>query len=600
MIYRLQRYKLFLLNVRKKSLFLRHIKIKQQNKLISMKKNFLSFMILLLFISQIWAQSPAKYWVQFKDKQGTPYSIEKPEDFLSQKAIERRAKFNIPITVQDLPVNPTYVQKVLSLDTGIVLFTQSKWLNGITIYSEKENIIEDIKKLDFVIFVEKTIPMKEAEEKITEVYKYVNPNPPILPTTLPLDMDYGLSYGQIKINNIHWLHRMGFNGTGINMMILDGGFQNIDTIRHFEFLRQQNRLQGAKHIVAPSANPFKAGSHGTMVLSCIASYIPGEHIGTAPGVTVWLTQTEDGRSENKIEEDNWVAGIEYADSLGCYVINSSLGYTKFDDSTQVRKYSDLNGKVSRASIAASFVASKGMILCNSAGNEGNNDWHYIGCPADATDIITVGGVNVYGKRANFSSYGPTADGRIKPDAVAVGREAYVANPRGITLRADGTSFSSPLMSGMVACLWQAFPEKNAYQIMEAIRKSGDRAAAPDSSLGYGITDFLKAYNLLLQTIEIKDLNIEIKNFVIDENKIPFTITVSEPKEIVIVTSCRANPEKMKIKKIKLKAGKNDLKIKTPKLQKQLKYDFIDLKINEITNDKIQIHYVFGIERPENI
>lgn len=565
-----------------------------------MKRFLLHLLIMMLLTSNLWAQSPAKYWVQFKDKQGTPYTIQKPEAFLSPKAIERRAKFNIPITDQDLPVNPAYVQKVLSLDTGIILFTQSKWLNGITIYSEKESILDEIKKLDFVLFIEKTIPMKEAEEKISEVYQYINPNTPVLPTTLPKDMDYGLSYGQIKINNIHWLHRMGYNGTGINMMILDGGFQNIDTIRHFDFLRQQNRLQGARHIVAPSANPFRAGSHGTMVLSCIASYIPGEHIGTAPGVTVWLTQTEDGRSENKIEEDNWVAGIEYADSLGCYVINSSLGYTKFDDSTQVRKYTDLNGKVSRASIAASFVASKGMILCNSAGNEGNNDWHYIGCPADATDIITVGGVNVFGKRANFSSYGPTADGRVKPDAVAVGREAYVANPRGITLRGDGTSFSSPLMSGMVACLWQAFPDKNAYQIMEAIRKSGDRAAAPDSSLGYGITDFLKAYNILLQTMEFNDFNVQIKNYVINESNLLFTITVKEPKEIVVVTTSRANPEKKKIKKMKLNPGQNELKIKTPKLQKSLKYDFIDLKINETKNEKSQLHYVLGIERPEKI
>jgi serine protease AprX len=562
-----------------------------------MKRFFLYLILLIFTLQSIFAQSPAKYWIQFKDKQGTPYTINKPEAFLSPKALERRAKYNIKITEQDLPVSPVYIQKVLELDSTMVLFTKSKWLNGITVYSEKENIMDEIKKLDFVIFVEKTIPMKEVEDKISEVYHYNNANPPITSTGIPKDIDYGLSYAQIKINNIHWLHRMGFNGEGINLMVLDGGFQNIDNIAQFAFLREQNRLREVRHIVSPSADPFRAGSHGTMVLSCIASYVPGELVGTAPGVNVWMAQTEDGRSENKVEEDNWVAGVEWADSLGCYVINSSLGYTKFDDSTQVRKTQDLNSKVSRASIAASYIASKGMILCNSAGNEGEKPWHYIGCPADATDILTVGGVNIYGKRATFSSYGPTADGRIKPDAVTVGREAYVANPRAVPIRADGTSFSSPLLSGMVACLWQAFPQKNAYEIMDAIRKSGDRAAEPDSSLGYGITDFLKAYNILNQTSEITQLKVDFKTYVVSENKVMVTFTVSDPKEIQITTSLRNFPNKLKVKKLKLKLGTNEIVIKTSKLKKNQKYDFIDFKIQE-TNTSQSIQYVLGIEKSE--
>lgn len=577
------------------------IKLKNQlNEMVLIKRIFLPFFISVLFLSNIFAQTPAKYWIQFKDKQGTPYSIDNPEAFLSPKAIERRAKYQIAITEQDLPVNPFYIQKVVELDPDMVLFTKSKWLNGITIYSEKESIMADIQKLDFVLFVEKTIPMKEKEEVITEVFNYVNPNTPITSTAIPNDLDYGLSLGQLKINNIHWLHRMGYNGSGIRLMVLDGGFHNIDTIRHFELLRQQNRLQGARHFAVPQANPFRSGSHGTMVLSCIASYIPGEIVGSAPGVTVWLLQTEDGRSENKVEEDNWVAGVEYADSIGCDVINSSLGYTKFDDTTQTRTYQDLNGKVSRASIAASFIASKGMILCNSAGNEGNKEWKFIGCPADAPNIITVGGVNVLGKRASFSSYGPTADGRVKPDAVAVGRETYVANPRGVSLRGDGTSFSSPLMSGMVACLWQAFPDKNAFEVMEAIRKSGDRATAPDSSLGYGITDFLKAYNILVQKSVIKNLTIDFTTYVINANKIKAHIIVVEPKVIVVSTHSKNNPDKKKIKKIKLKPGVNEIMIRTPKLSKYHNYDIIDVMIQELGNEQDQLHYVFGLERPETI
>lgn len=560
-------------------------------------KKLLLLLVLFFTLFTIFAQAPAKYWVQFKDKQGTPYSIDKPLEFLSPKAIERRAKFNIKITEQDLPVSPVYVQKVLSLDSNMVLFTKSKWLNGITIYSEKENIMEEIKKLDFVIFCEKTIPMKEVEPKITSVFRYLNTNEPVVNTEIPNDIDYGQSYGQIQVNNVQWLHRLGFKGEGVYLMVLDGGFHNIDTIRHFDLLRQQNRLREVRHIVEPSANPFLTGTHGTMVLSTIASYIPGEIVGSAPGVIVWMAQTEDGRSENKIEEDNWVAGVEWADSIGIYVINSSLGYVDFDDSTQVRKYSDLNGKVSRATMAACFLASKGMILCNSIGNSGDEKWKYLGAPSDATDILAVGGINAYGIRAPFSSYGPSADGRVKPDAVAVGWSTYVGNQRGKTIRADGTSFSSPLMSGMVACLWQAFPTKNAYEIMEAIRMSGDRAAAPDSSLGYGITDMLKAYNILLQKPNEK-FTFDIKEYDITKNEVNVTITVKEPMVLLVTHNLKSNPQKFKVKKIKLKAGGNNVTIKTSKINKASKYDFVEFKVQEEGFSSDAMNFVVGYDNPK--
>lgn len=560
-----------------------------------MKRLFLLFLLFFALFT-IFAQSPAKYWIQFKDKQGTPYSIDKPLEFLSPKAIERREKYNIKITEQDLPVSPTYIQKVLALDSNIILFTKSKWLNGITIYSENENIIDKIRALDFVTYCERTIPMKEPEEQPNSYFYFQNGNIPTVETGIPNDIDYGLSYGQIKINNVHWLHRMGFKGEGIHMMILDGGFHNLDTIRHFSLLRSQNRLREARHVVQPGVNPFLTGSHGTMVLSCIASYIPGEIVGSAPGVIVWLAQTEDGRSENKVEEDNWVAGVEWADSLGIYIINSSLGYTKFDDSTQVRNYSHMNGKTSRASIAASYLASKGIVLCNSVGNEGDDKWKFMGAPAEATDILAVGGVNSKGERAPFSSYGPSADGRIKPDAVAVGWDTYVGNTRGKTIKGNGTSFSSPLMSGMVACLWQAFPNKNAYEIMHAIRMSGDKATAPDNSLGYGITDMLKAYNYLLQKSD-PNFEVQISNYVIQKNKIEISIIVKNPTEITIKTSLRNSLKKQIVKKYTLKEGDQTIIIKTPKISKKAKYDLVDLFI-ENGGAAQPLKYVLGYENPK--
>ena len=549
----------------------------------------------IFFLLPLFAQSPAKYWVQFKDKKGTPYTIEQPLRFLSQAALDRRAKYNIKITEQDLPVNPAYIEEVLKLDSNMLLMTRSKWLNGITIYSEVENIEELIRELSFVIDCERTIPMEEKEEIITDPFFFNNEENVAPQIDIPDDLDYGQGTEQIRINNTHWLHRLGFKGEGIKMMLLDGGFLNTDTIRHFELLRSQNRLRGARHYAQLGANPFGAGSHGTMVLATIASYLPGELVGSAPGVTVWLAQTEDGRSENKIEEDNWVVGAEWADSLGVQVINSSLGYSKFDDTTKTRTYAEMDGKHSRASIAASYLASKGIILCNSMGNDGNKPWKYLTSPAEAEDILAVGGVNIEGKRAPFSSYGPTSDGRIKPDAVAVGWNTYVANQRGVTLRSNGTSFSSPIMAGMVACLWQAFPEKNAFEIMEAVRLSGNQVHAPDSSLGYGITDLLKAYNILLQK-DISKINIDLETYAVSKNQVTLLIEVDKPTDIVVVSNLKSKPDKKISKKTTLKPGKNKIEIKTPKLAKKNKYDFIDLMILEENSNNLLSQFVVGYEK----
>ncbi len=477
-----------------------------------MKRTIIFSIISLLFATAVIGQTPAKYWVAFTDKKGTPYSIDKPEAFLSPRAIELRKVHGIAIDERDLPVSPDYVRQVLALDTAARCFTTSKWLNGMTVYALREDMKEAIEKLPFVDSVQRTDVPKDTLLPPWEP-AYVFPGsggqstfsyqPDVLKDN---DFDYGKAAQQVRVNNVQWLHRMGFRGEGMQMMILDGGFQNIDTISCFNILRNDHRLLGARNFVEPEKDPMRRHSHGTMVLSCIASYLPGKLVGTAPMVQVYVAQTEESGSEDRVEEDNWVAGLEYADSLGCQVLNSSLGYTTFDDSINQRTYADLTGEVSRASRGATIAASKGLLICNSAGNEGGKKWKYIGAPADAKDILTVGAVNVKRKRAYFSSFGPTADGRIKPDACAVGRNTYISTPAGLITIADGTSFSSPMLSGMVACLWQAFPDKSNYEIMEAVRQAGDRNVVmngnvyeePDThdGYGYGITDFLRAYNIL--------------------------------------------------------------------------------------------------------
>lgn len=468
-----------------------------------MKIQRLLILFFLASMMTLQAQTPAKYWVHFKDKVGTPYTVAHPEAFLSPRAIQQRLHFRIPVTTTDLPINPEYVRRVLAADSTAYLCATSKWLNAITIYSTQDSVASLLRRLPFVAQVECTSRLDTVEAEPILLYEYTS-NPALATSSIasgtPASIDYGRSDLQVRMTNAHWLHRMGYMGQGIRMMVMDGGFENVDSIPFFQTLREDHRLLGARNLVRPDEDPFRKHNHGTMVLSCMASFNPGQLVGTAPMAEYYLCQTEDARSETKVEEDYWVAGLEWADSLGCQVLNSSLGYTRFDDTvSQRRTYADLNGIVSRASQAATIASAKGMIICNSAGNEGSGKWKYIGTPADANGILSVGAVMADSTAASFSSFGPTADGRLKPDVCALGLMVSVCNGKGRLSMAAGTSFASPIMAGMVACLWQAFPEKNNVEIMDAVRKSGSSYALDKNpQMGYGIPDFLKAYNILRQ------------------------------------------------------------------------------------------------------
>ena len=579
-------------------------------------KKLLLLAVATVFASAVFGQTPAKYWVAFTDKKGTPYSINKPEAFLSPRAIELRRTHDIAIDERDLPVNPDYVRQVLALDTAARCFTTSKWLNGMTVYALREDMKEAVEQLPFVDSVQRTDIPKEPLPPVEPAYVFPGGGRPTHTYQADIrknnDFDYGKADLQVHVNNVHWLHRMGFRGENMQMMVLDGGFQNIDTISCFEIMRNDHRLLGARNFVEPEKDPMRKHSHGTMVLSCIASYLPGKLVGTAPMVQVYVAQTEESGSEDRVEEDNWVAGVEYADSLGCQVLNSSLGYTVFDDSINQRTYADMTGEVSRASIAASIAASKGLLICNSAGNEGGGKWKYIGAPADAKDILSVGAVNIKGKRAYFSSFGPTADGRIKPDACAVGRNTYVSTPVGIITMADGTSFSSPMLSGMVTCLWQAFPEKSCYDIIEAVRKAGNHnwslngqpITQPDSNdgYGYGITDFLCAYNLLkygnrdvfilgLYGHATEDRNIHALT---EEGIIPTAVTATP---ITFNNGQVTESKPVKVKFVTKQTTKNLLahELTLPKLHKKQAYQLY--RVDFVIHGKV-ISRIIGQEHPK--
>ncbi len=428
------------------------------------------------------------------------------EQFLSARAIERRKKYNIPINKLDLPVNPAYVDSLKKL--GLQIYYTSKWLNGALVYTTDTNLVARIKDFAFVKAYDlhkhkksDSISNKKLEIPQEPIYKFAQ-----IVASDSNRYDYGYGLNQIQMLDGVKLHNEGYTGKGMLIAILDAGFYHVDRLPAFDSIRQNSQILGTKDFVDRDTNVYDADSHGMMVLSTIAANIPGEFVGTAPEADFYLIRTEDAGSENIIEEFNWVAGAEFADSIGADIIHSSLGYNLFDDTTVNHSYKDMNGDTAPSTIGADIAASKGMLITVSAGNEGDNNWHYITSPADADSIITVGAVNKYGAYAYFSSTGPTFDGRIKPNVVAQGLSSTVEGTDGNITTASGTSFSGPITAGMVACLWQAHPELNNIQIIKAIQNNSSQTSSPDSLLGYGIPDYYMAmlYPTYLNKLDKKE------------------------------------------------------------------------------------------------
>ena len=520
----------------------------------------------MLLLAAAGAQSDsaryAKYWVQFTNKYQSPYSVERPEEFLSPAAIERRQRAGIAVTPEDFPVNPDYVRRVLALDSSMRVVNRSRWLNGITVYSAQPDILEQIQALGCVICCERTVTLKQPEP---DSLPYTYLPPPIRYGHLYPDAGYGLSQGQLQLNNAHWLHRMGCHGEGVRLMVMDGGFQQADTLRHFRHLLESGRLKAVRNFAQPYADPFREGRHGTYVLSCIAAYLPGELVGSAPEAEIFLAQTEDNRFEALVEEDNWIAGMEWADSLGCDMVSASLSYFLFDDSTTSHTYAQTDGRSTRVSKAAAIAASKGILLCTSAGNQGMAKWKFVGFPSDGLRVFTVGAVSPEGKAAPFSSKGPTADGRIKPDGCAVGWGTWVAAPWGKTIQSSGTSFSTPLMAGMIACLRQAFPDAGVDELIGVLHRSGSRygstlgGGTPDSTLGYGVTDMMEAYNLLNNRkadTSIITMLCPTNTAGYDRQKLHFNVSVKQACQVAFRftwqdgTAQPPHPESLIVKKLK--------------------------------------------------
>lgn len=447
-----------------------------------------------------WAQK--YYWVGFADKNETPYSLSFPEDYLSERALLRRAKQNISIDSLDLPPNPNYIQQVLAL--GAEYIHSSKWLNGITVYSEKDSFQIIAEKLPFVNEVVFTRPGAVGKSSVDKFADHESSLDLLeIDTTL-----YGSSVFQVGQINGQFLHNQNFKGQGIHIAIIDAGFYRADQYSAFDSLWANSQILGVKDFIDKDFNVFEMHYHGMSVLSIMGGNVPGTLIGTAPKASYWLLRSEDTGSEYLIEEDNWVVAAEYADSVGVDIINSSLGYFKFDDPLMDHTYADMDGKTTRVTRAANIAVSRGMLVFASAGNEGNDiGWKYIIAPSDGDSVIGVGAANSEGIPAPFTSYGPASDGDVKPNVSAVGWHTTVQHSNGVIGSGNGTSYSSPVIAGAAACLWQANPETTASQVKNAIELSANLYNNPDSLLGYGIPD-MKIADEILKTSQVLRLEDE--------------------------------------------------------------------------------------------
>ena len=489
-----------------------------------MKK--ISLVILLLMtVGFVYSQDDIiypNYIIKFTDKNGTPFSIDNPEEYLSTRAIERRNRQNIAVNVSDLPINPDYVQAII--DAGALVRNKLKWFNSVSAKIPNSSVMNQITALSFVSEVKlvssdgvgKTpVGMQEKDlvssKEVTLIPKSIN------------DLNYGESYNQINMINGTQLHADGYLGQNILIAVFDGGFGFANEMTAFDSLWMNDKIIGTRDFVVPGGDVFDfdetASVHGSWVLSAMGAYIDNHLIGTAPKANYYLIRCEDTRdpgSEYLMEEYYWTDAAEFADSIGADIISASLSYfDAFYDPQFNHSYEEMDGNTTPITKAADMAASKGIFMVNSNGNQGSSSWYYMGAPADGDSVLSIGAVDASGNYASFSSHGPTYDGRIKPDVTAQGENPVLADIEGgITTDFSGTSFSTPIIAGMVACLWQANPTANNYQMLLAIRQSASVYTNPNADIGYGIPDFKVADQIVKEMVGIitplaNEINVKI-------------------------------------------------------------------------------------------
>lgn len=454
------------------------------------KLNFVLVLCISLISTTLFSQG--NYWISFSDKNQSTYTLQHPEAFLSEKAIDRRFRQGIAIQENDLPVNPVYIEAIRTICPQIHIV--SKWLNAVSVSIKDARQLEQIKQLAFVKSISSVRTLKNNSKNNLE-----SKFEPIITIGTPAfnGSKYGAGFNQVNMIAIDSVHALGYTGKGMDIAVFDAGFTNVDNLDFFAIARQEGRIIPVWNYVDTNANVFIRSFHGTNVMSVMCSQINNVFVGAAPDARYFLFITEDQYHEQIIEEDNWVAAAEKADSIGVDIFTTSLGYTEFDDTTTNHTYAEMNGDSTVITKAANIAASKGILVVNSAGNEGNSSWRYISAPADGDSVLTIGAVNEYGILAGFSSRGPNSSNHLKPNVCGQGANITVCSQtNSVVGKSNGTSFSGPLIAASSACLWQAFPNKTSMEIFHEIEKCSHIYDTPNFDYGFGIPNFLKAFQKL--------------------------------------------------------------------------------------------------------
>ena len=551
------------------------------------KMTALLLIVGFLIPANLLAQSP-RYLIEFSDKDtlNNPYSLENPGEFLSRKALKRRENQNIQIVLEDLPVSENYLDSIKQ--AGVHIQNRSRWLNSV-VAEVDSSIIDTLNNISFIEDITFLAPPKKMSKKSeksgmqkTEIISEFQLKKEKIDSTT-----YGYAKNQVLMLNGNYLHEKGYQGEGKTIAVIDAGFLMSDTISVFDNLWNNGQILGHRDFEEHGHDLYQRGnsSHGTYVLSIIGAAMPGVLYGTAPKASFWLLRSEVASSEYLVEEYNWVAAAEFADSAGVDIINTSLGYTTFDDSSQSHAYSDMDGESTVVSKAASIAASKGILVIASAGNKGDDPWQYISAPADAKNILSVGAVDKYRDYASFSSVGPSSDNRIKPEVAAQGEGTFFATPDGSIAAGNGTSFAAPVVAGLSACLWQKYPDKTNYEIIDHILQSASQFDAPDSLKGYGLPDFEKAYALGTDDFKTSKLKVYPNPFRDSFYlKLP---EVSVDEENVIISLYDVTGRKILVKNYSRDADGSPIKINPPKTIAKGVY-FLSVKYHNDYQLKVKI------------
>ena len=475
--------------------------------------------VCFIFTFSVYSQEDA--WVYFTDKPNSQSYFDNPLTMLTQRSLDRRTNQNIALDITDVPLHQPYVDQITN-SVGITVMAKSKWLNSVHIRGTITNI-NALLSFAFVDHIRFANVSLNDNNRISNTKKEKTLNKFLETNT---DFAYGTSTNQIQMLNGHIVHQQGYTGAGKIIAVLDAGFPNVDVIAPFQRLRDNNQILGGYNFVADNNNFYTGNAHGTIVLSTMGGYVENQLIGTAPDAQYYLFITEDNADENPVEESYWVEGAEEADRLGADVISSSLGYFDYPNyPSYSHSYSEMTGNLAYASQGANIAFSKGMIVVVSAGNSGSSPTDpHISVPAEATNVLAVGAVKADETYATFSSIGPSFDDRTKPDVMAQGQSSVVSNVSGNITTTSGTSISCPIIAGMIASFWQAFPNLTNQQIVALVKQSSDRFSNPNFEFGYGIPDFqLAITNGLLQVNSITK-----HNFVVSPNPVNKYLSIFFP------------------------------------------------------------------------